>query len=92
MTIYLYKLKWNYLSNLYSESPYNYSVYEEVIEETAMKVIEIVNQNIIFQGDDGKCLFNDFKKFPLFRGNEFYTFKKLDYSEIDRLKNILGER
>ena len=91
MTIYLYKLKRNYLSNLYSGSPHNYSVCEEVIEETPMKVIGIVNQNIIFQSDDGKCLFNEFKKSPLFRGDEFYTFKKLDYSEIDRLKNILGK-
>ena len=69
----------------------NYSVYKEVVEETAMKVIEIVNQNIIFQSDNGKYLFNEFKKFPLFSGDEFYTFKKLDYSEIDRLKNILVE-
>ena len=91
MTIYLYKLKRNYLSNQYSESSYNYSVYKEVIEETPMKVTEIVNQNIIFQSDDGKCLFNEFKKFPLFRGDEFYTFKKLDYFEIDKLKNILME-
>lgn len=91
MTIYLYKLKRNYLSNLYSESPYNYSVYEEVIEETEMKVTEIVNQNIYFKAKMGNAYLMKLKEFPLFRVYEFYTFKKLDYSEINRLKNILAE-